>query len=52
MNDWTIVPQGKILPRLLRVAKRRKKRFDSYFKAVSPREIKPELWDIFHKTVV
>lgn len=47
MNDRTIVPQGKIFPSLLRIAKRRERRFGRYFKAVSPREIKLELWDFF-----
>lgn len=36
MNDWTIVPQGKIFPSLLRVAKRGERRFDGYFKAFFP----------------
>lgn len=40
------VPQGKYFPLCLEQQKEEKK-FDSYFKFVSPREIKPELWGIF-----
>lgn len=49
MSNRTVVPQGKIFPSLLRVAKKKGERFDDYFKSVSPWEIKPELWGIFHK---
>lgn len=44
-----LLSSGKIFPSLLSAAKRGKKRFNSYFKAISPREIKPELRGIFHK---